>query len=255
MKHALCLLAGTLLVLLVTTTSNAALVAFTEDFSGALGPGLQDSDSAFTIDGGVIRRTSSSDGEDRHYISTVHSGYSDIDFVAELTVNLANETGGADVAFIGVGPGAPDPGYHNEPGDAIYFRIHPLGLFNPAVTGSVQVGVNDSATAGLESGFTMGTITTNNGSHRVRITKSGNQVTFGFDENFSGTYSADFSHTIADITTAAPWLDPTNTRIFFGSERGADGHSYDDFSVIPEPSCTLLALLGLGVTGLRRRRS
>ena len=203
--------------------------SFQEDFNGTVITNLQDADNAYTVSGGQIQNTTSTDLGDRHYVRTHVTDYNTVDFVAELTFTLTDDTGNM-LHFFGLGPGIPDTSSTDESTGA-YLRIHSPGTASPP--GRVDVFVRDIGSgSGIDSIQTIGQMTNSGGTHRARIEKSGDQVTFSIDVDFDGSvFAADFSHTITDLTapTAAPFLNDTNSRIYFGTASGVD--TFDDFKV------------------------
>lgn len=237
-----------LCLLLSPQSVKASPVFFAANFSGpTLSPNLQDPDGAYTLAGGAIRRSSSTGDADRHYISTVSTDYNTVDFIAELTFTLSN-TGTFNVHFFGLGSGVPDPTNFNEPGDALFFRLHPLDVPNPPARGTILAAASQAGTGTLESQQLLGIIATPNSTHRARIAKLGNQVTFSLDENFSGTFAADMQTTISDLAATAPFLNSSNSRIFFGTGLTID--EFDDLSITSVPVPAAVWLFGSGLMGL-----
>jgi MYXO-CTERM domain-containing protein len=87
------------------------------------------------------------------------------------------------------------------------------------------------------------------------IEKIGNAITFAIDRHYNGAFVADMSHTFANINAVAPYLDPLNSRLFFGTAFPED--YFDDMLVapIPEPATWLLGLITAGGLLPRRRRT
>lgn len=201
-----------------------------EDFSGTLSPHLEDSDSAYTIAGGKIHKTTFISNDGRSYIRTVATDYNTVDFIAELTFTLTALPGGDfAIHFFGLGPGSPDPTFFNESG-GVLFRIHSSDI----VGGRVDVASRAPGAGGsfglLQS---IGNITTSGHTHRARITKTGNQVEFAIDLDFNGTFEADISQSV-NLAVVAPFLNNTNSRIYFGTASAVDVFDDLEISVIME---------------------
>jgi hypothetical protein len=203
---------------------------FVERFTGGvLNVHLQDDDGQFSLDNGSIRRSGweGPASANRHYISTVRSDYDSFNWSCEVTLT-APPSGADDILFIGVGEAVPDPGYFNEPRNSLYLRIH---------QGSYAFGTSwrvDLAAHGTDSGastFTyfrsIGNLPSGGGSHTVRITKAGRTVTFELRDS-----SPAILVTVPDATSAAPFLNASHSRIFFGNASG--DYSYSDLRILPD---------------------
>lgn len=207
---------------------------FSEEFNAGQTSNLTGYDS-FTLGGGVIRRNGSySNSNDRRYMRTVASDYNTVDFRYELTytTSFLSQT---SINFIGIGSGDRRPGGtfgHNEPWESLFFRIH-----TPNVDGGA-VGIGNHPATNIAG---IGSIPTA-GVHRARIEKSGSAITFSIDAHYDGDFVADLSHTFPDLSLVAPFLNTTNSRLFFGTVFPDD--SFDDMNVVPEPSTLALATLG-----------
>lgn len=165
-----------------------------EDFnSGVWNPALEDHDNAFTLYNGQIQRTSFAPYEEaRSYVRTVASGYNNSDFTAELLIQVGPRP---TLIFFGLGAGEPVAPY-NEPTGA-FFRIHSPSWIGGRVDAAVTGG-------SFVEGFTYVQST---GSHKVRIIKSGSQLTFEFDHGADGSVEG-------SATAAMPGtFDQTNSRI------------------------------------------
>ena len=253
--------AGRALVLLVAAialsssagTASAAFM-FAEDFNSATPNPNLEGYSRFTVGGGVIRRNGNhSNHNDRRYLRTTGTNYNEADFRFELTftTTLFPEV---SINYIGLGradrgpSGASNP--YNKPYDSLFFRIHGPGTVGGGVTvaNSLAHGSNIA---------NLGAITTP-GTHRALIEKVGNEITFAIDAHYNGTFASDLSHTFTDFAAITPFLDNTNSRLFFGTAQDYD--SFDDWnleSIVPEPSTYVMAVLGLvglGFYGVRRRK-
>jgi hypothetical protein len=221
-------------------------VYFSEDFnSGMPNPNLFGYEN-FTLANGVIGSNGRfSDVNDRRYIRTTVSDYNNRDFRYELTftTTLLNQT---SINFMGIGRGnrRADNCCHNEPWESLYFRFH-----TPNVADG-YIGIADNPSHEVRLGDIP-----NAGTHRARIEKIGNAITFSVDRHYNGVFSADMSHTFPNINTVAPYLDNLNSRLFFGTVL-PDDH-FDDMLVapIPEPTTWLLLVIALApLARLRGRR-
>lgn len=217
---------------------------FLEDFNSGQQNPLLEGYERFTLDNGAIRRNGTfQDGNDRQYMRTLATNYNEIDFRYELTFTttvLPNSS----IMFMGIGSGDRRPGSsfgHNEPWDSLFFRAH-----TPNTAGG-KVSVSNSPARDLDI---IGTISA--GTHRGRIEKVDDAVTFSVDANYNGVFAADMSRTYSDLAAVAPFLNNTNSRIFFGTVFPND--IFDDMSVVPEPSTLALATAGVLLALFRRRQ-
>jgi len=206
--------------------SLRADVFFEEHFTGtSLNPSLEG--SGFTIADGVIRRGSVVNHDDRQYIRTVASNYIDRNFVYELTLNTV-PIGYTGVNFIGIGEGV-GSGQYNEPQNSIHYRIHSSNVHSGQVDVFWRTPDNPMGTGEYAIGYLPA-----DGPHRVKIEKTGNNLTFSIDSLYDGTFAADFSHTIPDIESYAPFLSESGSHLFFGT--AVTQHSFDDLTIAHEPS-------------------
>jgi hypothetical protein len=220
-----------------------------EDFNSGLSNPQLAGYQNFTVAGGVIRRNGAlSDVNDRQYIRTSASDYNLQDFTYEVTFTTT-ALPQTSINFIGIGSGDRRPGSefgHNEPWDSLFFRIHA-----PNVDGGF-VSISNLAASNLVA---LGAIP-NAGTHRARIQKTGSAITFSIDADYDGTFDSDMTHAFPNMIAVAPFLDATNSRLFFGTTFPDD--SFDDMTVVPEPSTFLTTLLGivglLSLEAARRRQ-
>ena len=217
------------LFLLVIETAGAAAF-FAENFNGLnLNPNLLDPLARFAIAGGNAHLVNSSGNSDRAYLSTVSSDFMATDFVFEITLNSPPDNG--SIMFVGIGPGTLNSSYSNEPQDALYLRIHSpdfvggIGDNRGRVDVASLTGFGPAVLPGLD----FGRLGTNPGVHRIRLTKTGNSLTFAVDKDYTGVFSADMSYTVNNISITAPFLNGTNSRLFFGSARTST--TWDDLSI------------------------
>jgi hypothetical protein len=225
------------IVLVVTAWAGAAGVAsaqsafFVERFMGAtLGAHLRDADGAFQLDKGYVHRTGSEGfwSANRHYITTARHDYLSSDWTYDVTF-FSPIYAPDDILFIGMGEALPDPSYFNEPQNSINFRIH-QGLFAFFTGWRVDVaahsiGYGEFTYFDIAVGY-LPPISPEGGVFTARIRKSGNQVTFEI-------LDADppIAVTIPDIRFTAPFLDASNSRIFFGNATGE--YEFSDMRILP----------------------
>ncbi len=173
----------------------------------------------FVIEDGVIRRNGDrSDHNDRHYIQTTATDFNELDFRYEVTftTTFLNQVG---INYVGLGAGTRAAAY-NAPADSLFLRIH-----TPNIDGGLAAISNRPAT----NLIVVGNLRTA-GVHRVRIDKIGNTISFSIDAEFDGEFVADMSHTIYDLASVAPFLNSSNSRLFFGTALPDD--SFDDMRII-----------------------
>lgn len=232
--------------------SASAAISLTDTFSGpTLNPGLEASAAnIYTISGGSVSNTN---GERREYIRTVATDFRSTDFMMSITYTVANGFGGAGIAFIGLGSGAPDPAFYSEPLLAVYFRTTPddfAGIINPSIN-SGGGAVNELAAIGTAGG----------GTHRARLTKIGNTLAFAIDiDSSSGEFTTDKSTSFDLSKPEFSFLNDTNSRLFFGTRTGSSFSEVTiaatpSASAVPEPAnCGILGgTLLLALVSFRRR--
>lgn len=214
----------------------------TENFDTAaesgLHPALEDVAGSYTFTGDVAENTGP-----RSYVRTRATDYNLVDFVAEITFTLPAGATGPNAAYFGIGGGMPDGTEFNDPIPAFYFQSGNLRVEQDAGESSPDSVV---ATFSAEG----------DGTHRLRIAKSGDDVTFSVDFNFAGgSFVVDESQTLS-LAGIAPYLDDTNSRIFFGSENTTTRTVFDDLliTVIPTPAALPAGIGLLGVALMRRRK-
>ncbi|HEY5915214.1 MAG TPA: Calx-beta domain-containing protein [Verrucomicrobiae bacterium] len=198
----------------------AATPFFEEHFdTNVLNPNLQDPDNAFIIEAGSIHRAGTI--WERHNVRTIDSDYMSRDFVAEVSLSIDQ-----DILFFGIGSGVPDCENFCEPFPSILMRMHGIG---GEAMGQIHAGVfpHSAFDPSVASSFYF--ISTNGGFHRARITKQGATITFAFDENYRGAFVPDAAYALTNVLALAPWLNNTNSRIFFGAGNTVD--IFDDLVV------------------------
>jgi hypothetical protein len=217
--------------LMPTESAEGRSQFFVERFTGAkLSAHLQDTDSEYQLEKGSIHRKGEEGpaSANRHYITTVRHDYASGDWMYEITF-FSPLFAPDDILFIGVGEALPDPEYFNEPRNSLNFRIH-QGEFAFFTNWRVDVAAH-SVGFGEFTYFDMaiGFLPPNGpdgGLFTARIRKIGSQLTFEILDTDPPIVT-----TVADLASAAPFLDATNSRIFFGNASGA--YAYGDMRVSP----------------------
>ncbi|MBC8288917.1 MAG: hypothetical protein H8E37_01240 [Planctomycetes bacterium] len=139
----------------------------------------------------------------RKYIRTKSGQFLDRDFTYEVQFTLKKDGG---IAFIGFGAGLPNPS-NFEPDDSVYLRLHAVGRYG----GEVRIASAEAPNARYGVFRAPGT-------HRVRIIKSGQKVTFSVDVNDDGPTKDDMTKSFPDIRKVGPYLDSKNGYLFFGGD-------------------------------------
>ncbi len=229
----------TMVLSTVAWVPSFGTIAFSTGFEGpGLDANLQDPSGAFTISGTAFNTA----GADRRYLSTIETSYNSVPtWTAELVfVTPTGEHGGI---YYGLGSAVPDPSYYDEPSNSIFANFfhlswHPDGmLVQKHTSGGVQ-----TSTLQAFPQFASGS------PQRAIITKSGDSITFALDINNDG--GVDYTSNAYSLASDAPFLNNTNSRIFFGTTES--GIQFDSLTVTPEPATMGLMLLGV-VRVLRRR--
>ncbi len=241
------------LVLIAVMVSNfgtalQAATTFSEDFNST------SITSDLTAQSGWVFGTNSTiTGSAQHatgtraYVTTTATDYNTVDFTAQVQVHL-NGGSGNGTGFVGFGSGTA-AGTYGEPGDSLYLRLGPSN-FGPFIDANIQpTGVNAS----------LANPSLGNGSYLVQVQKVGDSITLGVDQNYvSGAFVASPGLTYtASLSNDLPFLNSSNSTIFFGTQ--AANATFDNFSVTviaaPEPARALLIAMGCGFALLRRRRA
>ncbi len=223
-----------------TFTAGNLVENFDTATEHGLHPGLQDAAGSYRYTTDEALNIGS-----RSFVRTRATNFNEVDFTAEVTVTI-NDTAGPNIAFFGIGGGEPDATEFRNPIPALYFETHNLRI-------EVDSGAN-SNDAAVQFFTNVGGL----GTHRLQITKLGDDVTFSVDLNFAGgVFTADESHTVS-LAALAPFLDATNSRIFFGSETHTSPTTFDDLVItvaaIPEPVAAVMWLLAAAAGAARRGR-
>lgn len=220
-------------VALVSTGEASAQSAFfVERFMGTkLGTHLVDADSEFQLGKGYVHRSGNEGpaSANRHYITTARHDYLSRDWTYDITF-FSPTFAPDDILFIGLGEAVPDPSYFNEPQNSINFRIH-QGEFAFFTGWRVDVAAH-SVGFGVFTYFdiAVGFLPPNaidGGLFTARIRKSGTEVTFQILDT-----DPPIVVTIPDVRLAAPFLDASNSRLFFGN--ASSDYLYSDMRVLPD---------------------
>ena len=194
---------------------------------------FSDLDGAFVVEHGVVRRSGDEGiySEDRRYVTTIRSDYLAFDWTYEVTFRSPTD-GPPDILFIGMGSGRPDPTYFNEPANSLTFRIH-----QGWIDGRVDVAAHPIAPQFTYFAEAIGALPGHPGraytEYTAQISKTGDSIEFSICEvvpkpsqssNSARGCQPLFSHSIADIAEAAPFLSMGNSYLFFGN--GSGSYSY-----------------------------
>lgn len=219
-------------VMLLQSCSTPKNKFFIERFYSDSILNLIDQDTAFSFNNGRVSRKGNDESQsaDRHYIHTKMANFLTKDFVYEVTLRSAAESQfylPDDIIFIGIGEATSDAAYFNEPKNSVTFRVHE-GSESFGTGRRVDVSANISG--GKNSYFqTIGhlpNILIKGEPVRFQIIKNGKKVTF----KVLGM-KPEISHTIANISKAAPFLNSENTYLFFGN--ASSSYAFDDMIVVP----------------------
>ncbi len=241
-----CVMRGFASLLAGSCIAPAAILAENFD-SGTLPATLEIAGPRVTFGGGEALFPGASP-EQRSYLRTVADDYYGRSFIAAVTVRT-----GSDIVFFGLGAGAPNPGFFYEPSlPSLNLRIHP----NSIAAGRLDVGDHlKSGVNFIESGIL------GSGTHRLQLTwdAAAQTAIFAIDQNYAGgAFVADL--TLAAFNGADNGFTDASTRIFFGSSAHSQWESsrpaaFDDLTItpVPEPTGSLLLVIGLGAFALARR--
>lgn len=189
--------------------------SFATSFDGpTLDSHLEDSDRQYTIDGTAHQtsKTIGGPGADRHYIRTVASSFNEVDFTYELSVFLTDRNPCCDDhLFVGMGQ-AVASSYYGEPDNSIFINPHAANQLDGVVRFTYIVG-GDPISIQPEIGNLNSTR-----EHRIRMTKQQSLLSFEVDEDFKGTFAADFTSGTVDLDDPSyAFLDNRNSHLFFGT--------------------------------------
>lgn len=157
---------------------------------------------------------------DRKYISTIASDYNTVDFVYDLTITV--NAGGAStpynvrgIVYMGMGSPQPDPSWFTVPAPAVY-----LGAAPSDYSGGV-LGLAIAPATGSRPTWTFPPPYPGNGTHRLRIAKSGDIVTFACQTNYSGGPFIPTLSTTKSLSQDLYFLNANNSRLWFGADTTA----------------------------------
>lgn len=194
-------------------SAEAIIESFDQADAHGLHAALEDRAGVYTYAHQVAR----SAGE-RDYIRTRAADFAAKDFVAEVTFTLPPDATGPNIVFFGIGEGVPDRSEWDNPAPALYFEAPPMRVESDRGAGSDDVIAHQFKEPGP-------------GTHRLQIRKLGDAISFAIDEHYDGgSFHADQSCTLS-WSAAAPFLDATNSRIFFGAQQAQTPSTFDDLSI------------------------
>lgn len=225
-------LAATLSLAPLTTR---AATSFIEEFSAASINSNLDAPSEFVFgQNSSPMFTAQNTSGIRRYVTTKDTDFNTVDFTFQITFSVNSPTA-TQTAFIGFGSGLEDPNFFSEPHTSIYLRQFPddfeAGQLRLTISNSAQTPPNQPAESTLSAPTGPG-----NGTHRVQIAKVGNIVTLSLDEDYGGgAFEPNFTAS-RDMAADLPFLDSTNSRLFFGVQGGNTTFDNLTVDVVPEPS-------------------
>lgn len=221
--------------LAASTLPAGGAVSISENFNGATINSALTAASGWDFNGSANKTDNI-----RNFVSTVSTDYNTADFTFTIDFTLAGG-GGPGIALFGIGSAAPNANWFGTPENAFWTESRP-GDFD---AGDVQWSIMSGAGTGPAE-TTFGTA--GDGSHRFRIQKTGNSITMSIDVGANGTYDGSVTQTLAQL----PFLNSSNSRLFFGTQGGNATFDNLTITVVPEPGTA--ALTGLALAGLLRRR-
>ncbi|QNN23246.1 FecR domain-containing protein [Planctomycetales bacterium ZRK34] len=195
------------------TGDDAIVEHFDDAASRGLNAALEDHAGVYTFTRKIAENTGN-----RNFIRTRATQFVTMDFIAEVTCTLPANSAGPNIVFFGIGGGVPDPSEWDNPIPALYFEAPPMRIEIDSGVDREDSVVHQFSEPGP-------------GRHRLQIRKLGDAVTFAIDENYQGgAFHADQACTLS-LSKAAPFLDSTNSRIFFGSQQASEPSTFDDLSI------------------------
>lgn len=213
-----------------------AAVSISENFDGAT------VNSALSVPTGWdFNGSANKTGGGRNFVATVATDYLNVDFVMNIDYTLAGG-GGPGIVFFGFGSAVPNGSWFGTPADAFWAESRPSDFDAGDVQWSTMAGAGINPP---EVTFA----TAFDGSHRFRIAKTGDSITLSIDIGANGTFDGSVTRSLA---ADLPFLNNTNSRLFFGTEGGNATFDNLSITVVPEPGTSVLA--GLAALGLLRRR-
>ena len=227
----------------VAGITASAATSFTEGFSAATITSklIAPSEFVFGPNAFPVGAAQNPSGT-RRYVTTAATDFNTVDFIFEITYTVNTPTA-AQTPIVGFGSGAGDPNFFFEPHTSIYLRQFPddfeSGQLRLTVSSGPQIPPNQPPEFVIS-----GTPGPGNGTHRVRITKVGDVITLAEDENYTGgEFTPDYSVS-RSLATDLPFLNSTNSRLFFGVQSG--NTTFDNLSVVVEPELQIWPAVELG---------
>ncbi|HEX2749839.1 MAG TPA: PEP-CTERM sorting domain-containing protein, partial [Verrucomicrobiales bacterium] len=211
--------------------------SLSENFNGATVTGALSVPAGWDFNGSANKT-----GGGRNFVATVDADYSTVNFVFMIDFTLAGG-GGPGIAFFGIGSAAPNASWFGTPADAFWAEGRPGDFDAGDVQWSTMAG---SGTNPPEVTFG----TAGDGSHRLKIEKIGTNITLSIDVGANGTFDGSVTKS---LTADLPFLNNTNSRLFFGTESGNATFDNLSITVVPEPGSSALSCLA-ALSVLRRRR-
>ncbi len=241
---------STLLVALCLTHVAVATTVINEPFSSPpLNPLLQDANSGFTISGASIHRTSNTGSSGTYYIRTNEADFINENFDYWLSFTVPN-VGGTNIDFFGIGQGVPLPGFW-EPENYVGLRIQ-----SAETNGNIDLALNGDQNLNNNAGVqqqAIGVINASNTNNlmRAELEKIGNQVRFFVDLNYNGSvFNPTVNLTLPDVATSAPFLNSSNTSLFFGTSIPQNQFTNMLVNTLSVPEPSTLVMMGLGIAFL-----
>ncbi len=213
-----------------------AAVSISENFNAATVSSALSAQAGWDFNGSANKT-----GGGRNFVATVDTDYLNVNFTLTIDYTLAGG-GGPGIALFGIGSAVPNPSWFGTPGDAFWAESRPSDFDSGDVQWSTMAG---QGTTPAENTFA----TASDGSHRFKIEKIGDSITMSIDIGANGTYDGSVTR---NLTTDLPFLNNTNSRLFFGTESGNATFDNLTLTVVPEPGSSAMA--GLAALGLLRRR-
>ncbi len=193
-----------------TTALETPRYSFADSFSSdTLSANFMDPAGAFYPADGQLKTF-----QDRQYLLTSKTDYLRGDFRFEVDLDLS--TTEPLIEYIGIGSGERE-GAYNEPINAIALRFHSAAAGGDLALTNAGPGGSEAFAKLNEPGY-----------HRVRMTKTGDQLVVEVDAHFDGAFRADYVREVPSISQYAPFLNETNSRLLVG------GHPivpFDNFRV------------------------
>ncbi len=196
--------------------------------------------------GSIYRTTKGHSG--RNYVITTASDYNSVDFRYDLDFTM-NGRDGMGLLFMGIGSGQPNSAFFQEPDYSAYFLVWPSEKVFFDVASGWDLTTGPQGAIPIETGF--GPAPRDGQLARARIEKIGNAIMFSYQMVYAGgPYVPDY--TISKNITSLPFLDGTNSHLFFGTD--SDSSTVDNLTITMLPEPVSLSFFGLVAVLLSRRR-